>query len=71
MLPLGRAMRSLNTFPVKKKNSSKELSDYDIQMMARKIKDKRYIDGAIQRLALILSNQLLDMGIQEYGSGKK
>lgn len=27
-----------------------------------KIKDKRYIDGAIQRIALVLSKRLIDTG---------
>ncbi|CEM62756.1 hypothetical protein DWQ65_12235 [Treponema phagedenis] len=52
----------VSVFPHKnKKPYHKEIRPEEIYEIEQKLQDQAYVDGAIQRLALILSKQLLSL----------
>lgn len=64
-MPLEIAMTSVNLFPHKKNTSTHNtvLTDAEIHAMELKLKDPEYIDAAIYRLASIITERILNGGL--------
>ena len=72
-MPLEIAMTSVNLFPHKKNTSTHNavLTDEEIHAMELKLEDPEYINAAIYRLASIITERILNGGLEDINFKKR